>query len=107
MRFGDICRDVEAGRPVQVPDGFTAAVRNAVDNARRNREIGLFQYWRLSRALNNPRQVQRIYAGVIDEAIAGGVIAADASADGFDWNAILAFIERLIPLILQLISLFS
>ena len=107
MRFGDVCRDVEAGRPVPVPDGFTSAVRSAIGNARRNREIGLFQYWRLLAALNNPRQVQRIYAGVIDEAIACGAIGADASADGFDWNAILAFIERLIPLILQLISLFS
>ena len=101
MKFGEICGAVEAGQPVRVPDGFAAAVRKAADNER------FFVRVRVAMATRNPRQLQRIYALVADESIAAGMVPADASADGFDWESILAFIERLIPLILQLISLFS
>lgn len=107
MKFQDVCGSVEAGRPVAVPDGFAASVLKAAVAARKDREIGLFQFWRIQAALRNQRQLSRIYAGVIDEAISAGLCASDAEADGFDWNSLLAFIEKLLPLILQLISIFS
>lgn len=107
MKFQDVCGSVEAGRPVAVPDGFAASVLKAAVAARKDREIGLFQFWRIQAALRNQRQLSRIYAGVIDEAMSAGLCSSDAEADGFDWNSLLAFIEKLLPLILQLISIFS
>jgi hypothetical protein len=105
--FDDICKSVESDRPVAVPNGFRDVVLEAAKQARADRQIGLIQYWRIKAAANNPRQLPRIYAGVIDEGIAAGVIDGDASADGFDWDQLLAFIERLIPVILKLIALFG
>ena len=105
--FGEVTRDMERGRAVAVPEGFRATFRAAVAEARSNREIGLIQNWRLNAASNNPRQLQRIYAGVVDEGIRAGTMDPEASTYGFDWESILAFIRELIPLILQLISIFS
>ena len=107
LRLSDVCSAVERGLPVAVPGDFAAAVREAARQARVDRRIGLIQHWRINAATRNPRQLQRIYAGVIDESIAAGVATADQSADGFDWTNLISFIERLLPLILQLISLFS
>ena len=107
MKFQDVCSAAEAGRPVQVPDGFADSVVRAATAARKDREIGLFQFWRIQAALRSPRQLARIYAGVIDEAMSAGLCMGDMEADGFDWNSLLAFIEKLLPLILQLISIFS
>lgn len=105
--FDDICSAVEADKPVVVPDDFGETLREAAKQARADRSIGLIQYWRINAASKNPRQLQRIYAGVIDEGIAAGVIDGRASADAFDWEQLLAFIERMLPLILKLISLFG
>jgi hypothetical protein len=101
MRFGEICGAVEAGRPVRVPAGFAEAVRQAAAGER------FLIRTRIGMATRNPRQLRAIYAGVTEAAIDAGMVDASSDADGFDWNALLAFIERLIPLILQLISLFS
>ena len=107
MRFSDVCGSVEAGRPVAVPDGFLASVEKAAMAARRNREIGAIQHWRIQAALRRPRTAARIYAGVVDEALAAGQVDGLADTDGFDWDSILAFIEKLLPLILKIISIFS
>ncbi len=103
----EVCAAVDASRPVAVPEGFARTLREAASKARSNRQIGLIQQWRINAASRNPRQLQRIYAGVIDEAIAAGQVDAGVPVDGFDWQQLLAFIERLLPLILQLISLFG
>ena len=101
MKFGEVCGAVEAGRPVRVPDGFGEAVRQAAAGER------FLVRARINMATRNPRQLAKIYAGVTEAAVDAGMVDANASADGFDWTTLLAFIERLIPLILQLISLFS
>ena len=102
MKFGEVGAAVNAGRPVLVPDGFRETFEKAVKQARDKREIGLFQYWRLNAAARNPRQLSRIYAGVMDEAVATGYVSSNDEEVGFDWDALLAFIERLIDLILRL-----
>jgi hypothetical protein len=106
MKFGDVCGAVEEDRPVRVPDDFAATVMKAARNARKARDIGLFQLMWLQGAINRPRTLQKIYGGVIDKGIESGLMMADAEADGFDWDSLLAFIERLLPLILQLIAIF-
>jgi hypothetical protein len=107
VKCSDICAAVESNRPVSVPDGFGKAVRDAASKARSAREIGLIQQWRINSATRNTRQLQRMYAGVIDEGLAAGVLDANDAADGIDWENLLSFIERLIPLLLKLISLFG
>jgi hypothetical protein len=106
MNPSDLCSAVEQGRTVAVPANFRSAVRGAIQEARNSREIGLIQYWRLMNAVNSPRQLSKIYAGVVDEAIACGEMSEATDLDGFDWDSLLAFIERLLPLILQLIAIF-
>lgn len=105
MKCFDVCTAVESNRPVAVPEGFAKAIRDAAAKARSGREIGLIQQWRINSATRNPRQLQRMYAGVIDEGIAAGVMDGNDAADGIDWDNLLSFIERLIPLLLKLISL--
>ena len=107
MRFNDVCGAVEAGRPVAVPDGFVKSIEKAAAKARKDRDIGLVQHWRIQSAINRPRTAAKIYAGVVDEGLAAGVLLADGDADGFDWDSLLAFIEKLLPLILQIISMFN
>ena len=107
MTFNEVCDAVESGRSVWVPSEFVDAVRSAASRARATREIGLIQFWRINAALRNSRQLAKIYAGVVDEAVSCGVVSADADEYEFDWESILDFLERLLPLILQLISIFS
>ena len=107
MKFGDVCGAVDSGRPVAVPDGFSHAVLSAADSARRSGDLRWMQHKRIKAAVRNPRKLAEIYAGVVDDALAAGEIAASAEADGFDWDSLLAFIERLLPFILQLISIFG
>ena len=107
MKFNDVCGAVDAGRPVSVPESFSVAVISAAETARKGGEIGWFSLWRIRAAVRSPRKLAKIYGGVCDEAIAAGIASGTEDADGFDWENILAFIERLLPLILQLISLFG
>jgi hypothetical protein len=106
MKFNDVCGAVEAGNPVAVPDSFVDGILKAATKARKDREIGLVQHWRIQAAMRRPRTVSKVYAGVIDEGLAAGLLPGDSDADGFDWDSLLAFIEKLLPLILQIISMF-
>lgn len=107
MKFFVVCEEAEAGRAVSVPDGFVAAVRDAATRARADRQICLIQYWRINAALRNSRHLSKIYAGVVDEALSCGVVNPHDDEYGFDWNSILEFMDRILPLILQLIAIFS
>jgi len=78
---------------------FLKAVRKARDDG----EINAFQHGRLVVAALRPRELANIQAWVHENAIQEGL----ASAQAPDWNAIIDFIERLIPLIIQLIDLFG
>lgn len=107
MKISEVCGAVEAGQPVAVPLEFAESVCSAAAAARKNREIGLIQMWRINAATRNPRQLAKIYAGVCDEAMQAGLFASEDDEYGIDWSSLLAFIEKLLPLILQLISIFS
>lgn len=102
MKFGQVCENMERGVPVAVPDGFVDALLTAADTARADREIGIWQYWRIKAAARNPRKLAMIYAGVCDEAVSAGVVSGDEDTYGFDWDSLLAFIGRLFDLILKL-----
>jgi len=72
---------------------------------------------RLKNALRRPAVAEQVTDWVTSNAIYEGIITinptpvygADGEPDliGVDWDSLLAFIEKLIPLILQLIELFS
>jgi len=102
MQFSEVCTAVDAGRWVEVPEGFAATVRKAVAES----GLRLVPRWRVNVATRNPRQLAKIYAGTLDEAIAAGICQASDTTDGFDWNSLLAFIKELLPVILKIIALF-
>jgi hypothetical protein len=78
---------------------FLKALRQARDKG----EISAFEHGRLVVASLRPRELANIQAWVHENAIQEGL----ASAQAPDWNAIIDFIERLIPLIIKLIDLFG
>ncbi len=85
----------------------TAFRRTLLQAARESRKSGAIdtkQYFTIVAASYNPRAMDRIRSAVQDAAIEEGLVAVNAE---IDWDAILAFIKELIPLIIQLIELFS
>ena len=82
---------------------FRQAFLKAVREARDKGDITAFQHGRLIVAALRPRELANIQAWVHENAIQEGLATAQAP----DWGAIIDFIERLIPLIMQLIDLFG
>ena len=82
------------------------AVREAVDRsetltAREKRRIKASVRWR-------PRVRAEVAGLVLAEACVEGLVDEDGEvAAAIQWDQILSFIERLLPLILQLVSLFG
>lgn len=107
MKHSEICQAVEANQPVLVPEGFAEAVRKAASSARVQGDIGPVQQWRINRATRNSRQLARIYAGTVHEAMVAGVLTDADDVYGFDWQSLLAFLKDFLPVILQIISIFS
>jgi hypothetical protein len=108
MKHSEVCLAVEANQPVMVPQGFGDAVRKAAIIARNQGELGPVQYWRVNRATRNHRQLARIYAGTVHEAMAAGVLTDGDDVYGFDWQSLLAFLKDFLPVILQIdLSIFS
>jgi hypothetical protein len=82
---------------------FRKTLLTAARKARDSGEISQLQYGRLVVATLRPRELANIEAWAHEYAIQDGLATAQAP----DWNAIIEFIEKLIPLIIQLIDLFS
>ena len=82
---------------------FRQTFLKALKQAREKGEINAFQHGRLVVASLRPRELANIQAWVHENAIQEGLATTQAP----DWNAIIEFIERLIPLIIQLIDLFG
>ena len=59
------------------------------------------------RLMRSPSFVQALEDRLIDELVALGRVDATADRSAIDWDAILDFIEKLIPIIIKLIELFT
>lgn len=82
---------------------FRRVLLTAAQRSRDAGDITQAQYLLLSFASRSPKVLEQIQGAVHEQAIAEGL----ATAQAIDWDALLAFIEKLIPIIIQLIDLFS
>lgn len=86
---------------------FWTTFCKAVDEAKRDKEITKAQAVRLKISGTVRRKKLRTYYA--NQAAECGLVrdAAAGERDGFDWESLLAFIKELLPIILQLISIFG
>ena len=82
---------------------FRRALLTAGRQARESGKITTMEFFVLSAASRNPVALQRMMEAVHEAAIEDGM----ASVGAIDWDKLLNFIEKLIPLIVKLIDLFS
>lgn len=90
-------------------DAMLKRVREAIAESD---QIGPFRKWIIQRRLKRQHVAVAVTDYVTSEAMAEGYIVMAAGDDGevvarVDLDGILAFIERLLPVILQIISLFG
>lgn len=81
---------------------FKSAFLKAVEEARNEGDIGPLQAMKARRIAANPRRLATVEASCCDEAMAAGFAASGPGA--FDWNALLAFLKELLPIILALFN---
>ncbi len=95
----------QAIQPLAIGDRikFRRALLAAARQARESGEITAIQFFMLSAASRNPNVLDKMQAAVHEAAIEEGL----ATAQAIDWDALISFIEKLIPIIIQLIDLFS
>ena len=86
---------------------FWQAFSEAVEQARKEKRITKAQAARLKISGTVRRKKLRAYCS--QQAASAGLVrdAAVGERDGFDWESLLAFIKELLPVILQLISIFG
>ena len=82
---------------------FRKSLLEAARKARQAGEITPMEYFALSAASRNPRVLEKMQAAVHEAAIEEGL----ASTQAIDWSSLIDFIEKLIPIIIKLIDLFS
>lgn len=89
---------------------FKNALLTAASTAYQQGEISRVDLARVRFALLlRPRAVAEAQQACIDEGIKAGIIKDGVAAanDSFDWESLLAFIQALLPIILEIISIFS
>ena len=79
----------------------------AARQARDKRQIGLLDFLHIRLASRSDAFLEDAAGLILEEAKADGVPYSAGPNGAINWDALLAFIEKLIPLILQLIKLFS
>lgn len=82
---------------------FRAALMKAARNACAKDKITVAEYFKIAAMSRVPKVLANLEASIHEAAIEEGIATAQAP----DWDAIIDFIEKLIPLIIQLIDLFS
>jgi len=82
---------------------FRQTLIAAARKAREAGDITPAQFFLLSAASRNPIALDKMQAAVHEAAIEDGL----ATPQAIDWDNLLSFIEKLIPIIIQLIGLFS
>lgn len=91
--------------PLSISDNrkFRRALLEAGRKARDSGEITAIEFFMLSAASRNPRVLDKMQAAVHEAAIEEGL----ATAQAIDWDSLISFIEKLIPIIIKLIDLFG
>jgi len=82
---------------------FRKALLDAGRKARDSGEITSMEFFALAAASRNPRVLEKMQAAVHEAAIEEGL----ATTQAIDWDSLISFIEKLIPIIIKLIDLFS
>ncbi len=82
---------------------FRKALMDAAKASREKGEITVAEYFKIAALSRIPKVLANLEASVHEAAIEEGIATVQAP----DWGAIIDFIERLIPLIIKLIDLFS
>lgn len=82
---------------------FRRSLLAAARQARETGDITPAQFFLLSAASRNPGTLDKMQAAVHEAAIEEGL----ATTQAVDWDQLISFIEKLIPIIIQLIDLFS
>lgn len=82
---------------------FRKSLMQAASNARKSGEISLKQYFAIAAASRNPARLEEFKQAAHETAIEEGV----ATVQAVDWDKLIGFLEKLIPLIVQLIGLFG
>lgn len=96
---------VQGITPLAIGDriAFRRSLLEAARNARKSGDITAAQFFILSAASRNPNVLDKMQQAVHEAAIEEGL----ATAQAIDWSSLISFIEKLIPIIIQLIDLFS
>lgn len=99
----------EATAAPRASASFKKTLDEAAAQAFKSGEITRWQLARIRMAIRfRPEAVAEIQAAVVDDAVAAGRMApGDAISAAFDWTKLLDFIKQLLPIILQLISIFG
>ena len=82
---------------------FRRSLMEAARQARKKGDLSLGEYLLLAGASRNPATLNRIQEATHDAAVAEGL----ATVTAIDWDGLISFIERLLPIILKLIELFG
>lgn len=82
---------------------FRQALMKAAANAHRNNDITILQYFAVARSSLNPAKLAEMQQSVHEAAVQEGL----ATVTAIDWDGLIAFIEKLLPIILKLIDLFG
>lgn len=91
--------------PLAIGDriAFRRSLLEAARNARKAGEITSIEFFMLSAASRNPNVLDKMQQAVHEAAIEEGL----ATTQAIDWAGLIDFIEKLIPIIIKLIGLFS
>jgi hypothetical protein len=82
---------------------FRKSLIAAARKARDSGQITGLEFFLLSAASRNPATLEKMQAAVHEAAIEEGL----ATTQAIDWNQLIEFIEKLIPVIIKLIELFG
>lgn len=89
---------------------FLGTLRTATRNAWKNGAISRFDMMRINIAARiRPEIIEEFQSAIIDLAIDAGLMQGpeDINDASFDWNAFLEFMEKFIPMLLQIIAIFG
>lgn len=87
---------------IEATDNFVVSVKKALSQSK----LGFFEKSRIRIALMFPHKVEEMRQMCFDAAVEEKVFTADVNIMTIDWDKLISFIEKLLPLILKIISMF-